>query len=292
MKNIKIISKSSPYYPKRFSVLTPSPESIFAIGNLDLLNTFIIGVVGARACTTESILLTKQLVTELANRGITILSGMADGIDTIAHETCLSLHGNTIAIIGSGFQIAEKRKIFSSILDNNGLILSEYFPDMPAFRYNFPRRNRLLVGLSQSIVAVETHLKSGTMITAKEALVQKVPLFTFPGGIHDNKFSGNNLLLTKGAICINSYEDVIRHLKKFFPNHNFKNIKTISRNTRTKVIPQKFQTLYSVLDKSSKSINEIAKELSLSIQEIQSTLTIMELENYAIKLKNNCYIKN
>ena len=180
MNNIKFILKTSPYYPQHFFKLKQPPEFLFALGNIQLLNTFCIGVVGARACTEESILLTKQLVTELSMRNITILSGMADGIDQIAHNACIDAHGKTIAIIGSGFEIAQKQKIFHQILENDGLILSEYFPDIPAFPYNFPRRNQLLVAISQGIVAVETHIKSGTMITAEEALIQQVPLFTFP----------------------------------------------------------------------------------------------------------------
>ena len=194
MENIKLILKSSTYYPKSLLALKQPPEFLLAIGNIDLLNTFSIGIVGARACTSQSILLTKQLVNELCNRNITILSGMADGIDYIAHETCIEAHGKTIAVIGSGFDIAEKRRIFSNILNNDGLILSEYFPDIPAFPFNFPRRNQILVSLAKSIIAVETHIKSGTMITAEEALKQKVPLFTFPGDIYDKKYPGEKYL--------------------------------------------------------------------------------------------------
>ena len=180
MNNIQIISQFSSNYPENFLQLKQPPQVIFAMGNIKLLNSFSVGVVGARVCTEESKVLTQQLVEELCLNKITVVSGMADGIDQIAHETCILHHGKTIAIIGSGFDNAKKERIFSKILNNNGLIISEYFPDIPAFKYNFPRRNKLLVALSHAIVAVETHQKSGTMITAKEALLQKVPLFTFP----------------------------------------------------------------------------------------------------------------
>ena len=180
MSYINIISKESKYYlPKLFDLKVP-PDFLFAIGNLELLNSFCIGVVGARACSSESIQLTKQLVNELCKSNITVLSGMADGIDKIAHETCINSEGKTIAIIGCGFEFIKNKKIYSQILDNGGLIISEYFPDIPAFPNNFPRRNQILVALSKGIVAVETHKKSGTMITAKEALRQNIPLFTFP----------------------------------------------------------------------------------------------------------------
>lgn len=288
MENIIIILKSSEYYPKKLLSLKQPPEFLFALGNLKLLNTFSVGIVGARACTEESIVLTKQLVTELSIRGITILSGMADGIDQIAHEACLKAHGKTIAILGAGFDTLKKQKIFTEILNNNGLILTEYFPDIPAFRYNFPRRNQILVSISNSIVAVETHLKSGTMITASEALSQNVPLFTFPGGVNDTKYLGNNLLLTKGAICINSYSDIIKNLKTIYPEEKFNLRKSLSSYES---IPEKYKDIYSLLSKIPTSINIIAQKLNLSLKDVQSKLTLMELDDLATKLSNNCYIK-
>lgn len=175
-----IILNDSKLYPKKLHELKIPPEFLFAVGNMKLLDSFCIGIVGARACTSESIQLTKQLVNELCRRNITVLSGMADGIDQIAHEACIKTGGKTIAIIGCGFEQVRNKKIYSEILNNDGLIISEYFPDIPAFPYNFPRRNQILVSISKGIVAVETHMRSGTMITAKEALEQNVPLFTFP----------------------------------------------------------------------------------------------------------------
>lgn len=179
-KKMHLISKKSKLYLPQLLELKMPPEFLLAVGNLELLNSFCIGIVGARACSSESIQLTKQLVTELCKRNVTILSGMADGIDQIAHETCIKVGGKTIAIIGCGFDAVKQKKIYSQILNNNGLIISEYFPDIPALPYHFPRRNQILVALSKGIVAVETHLESGTMITAKGALLQKRPLFTFP----------------------------------------------------------------------------------------------------------------
>ena len=180
MEKVTVIQKDSFYYPPKFSQLKAPPSVLFALGNLSLLHTFCIGIVGARTCCNESIFLTKQFVHELSKRNITIISGMADGIDQIAHETCINTGGKTIAIIASGLEIAKKKKIFHQILENDGLILTEYSAEIPALRYHFPRRNALLVALSKGVIAIETHLKSGTMITAEEAFKQNVPLFTIP----------------------------------------------------------------------------------------------------------------
>lgn len=288
MENIKIILKNSSYYPKTLFKLKTIPEFLFAVGNLDLLKTFCIGIVGARACEEDSIFLTKQLVNELSSRNITILSGMADGIDQIAHEACLDVNGKTIAIIGSGFNTIKNKSLFGKILEHDGLILSEYFPDIPAFKYNYPRRNQLLVALSKGIVAVETHKKSGTMITAKEALFQKIPLFTFPGSISDIKYAGNNLLLTKGAICINSYKDVINNLKTIYPNFYTSSIKNIKAKNQI-LISKEFKEIYSTLKKAPQDINSIIKKCNYSLQEAQSKLILMELDGLVRKCRDGTW---
>lgn len=289
MENIKLILKNSPYYPQNLFKLKQPPEFLFALGNLELLNTLSIGIVGARACSDESVLLTKELVNGLAIRNITIVSGMADGIDKIAHESCLNIHGKTIAVIGSGFNMIKKKKIFSRILENDGLIISEYFPDIPAFPYNFPRRNQILVALAKSIVAVEVHLKSGTMITAEEALKQKTPLFTFPGDIYDKKYLGNNLLLVNGANCITSYLDMIKKLNLIYSDHQ---INLPAFKTNTPKIPNEFQAIYSILSQKPQTLNQIVQKTKLPLTEIQSKLALMELEDFVCKLRNNFYIKN
>lgn len=286
MNEIRIISPHSPLYSPSFLQLKPPPTLLFAIGNLNLLQTYTIAIVGARACTPESIFFTKQLVNELSLRNITILSGMADGIDTIAHEACLQSNGKTIAIIGSGFDAVKRKPLFQKILDHDGLILSEYFPDIPAMPYHFPRRNMLLVTLSKGVVAVETHLKSGTMITAKEALHQHIPLYTIPGGLHDSKYAGNNLLLTKGAICITNYSHILQHIHQIHPE-----IKTPLRGAAHSSIPHEYQTILAVLNDTPQNINVIAKKANIPMQEVQRKLMLMELDDYVNQFQQNYFIK-
>lgn len=288
MENIKIILKNSPYYPKPLLKLKKVPEFLFALGNLDLLKTFCVGIVGARACEEESIFQTKQLVNELSSRKVTILSGMADGIDEIAHETCIKANGKTIAIIGSGFNNIKNSRLCNEIIEHGGLVLSEYFPDIPAFKYNYPRRNQILVALSKCVIAVETHKKSGTMITAKEALSQRIPLFTFPGSVNDTKYAGNNELLTKGAICINSYKDVIKNLRKIYINLKIPTLK-YKGTAKNIAVPEEFKEIYYILKNSPQEINSIAKNSNLSLSEIQSKLTLMELENLIQKSSNGTW---
>lgn len=284
MNNLKLIYKSNPLYPQKLLTLKNPPELLFAIGNLKLLNTFSIAIVGARKFNQNSKLLTQNLAKELSIRNVTILSGMADGIDSIAHESCIDSLGKTIAILGNGFNISKSKNIFNRILENDGLILSEYFPDIPAFKYNFPRRNEIIVALSDGIVAVEVHPKSGTLITAKQALNQNKKLFTFPGDLNNSDYIENNLLLTKGANCIISYKDIIKN----YPNINFEK----KRNNKKYSIPSKYLNIYSILDNKPQDINIISRKLNIPSYELQSNLILMEIEGFVSKLPNNCYIKN
>lgn len=208
---------------------------------------------------------------------------MAEGIDTIAHESALNSTGNTIALLPCGFNASKSRKIFNEILNANGLILSEYFPDMPSFKSNFSRRNELISVLSDGVVVIEAHEKSGTLITGKHALKHSTPLFSFPENINNQNFVGNNYLLTHGANCICSYKDILNK----YPNINFKKKKI--QNLKT--IPVEFSHIYEKLTSSPQNINTLSNLLNIPLQDLQYKLTLMELEDLTLKLANNCYIK-
>lgn len=283
MKDIKLISKLCNKYPKKLKDLENSPNIIYSIGNLNLLNTFSLAVVGSRSCTIEAKILTEKLVRELATLGITIISGMANGIDSIAHETAIKCGGQTIAILGSGFDVAKGKKIFKQILDNDGLILSEYSPTMPAFKYHFPQRNSLISGLSDGVIIAEARKNSGTLITAKHALNQNKPIFTFPWNVDNENYYGNNFLLTKGARGILSYKDII----DFYPNLTLPALKKITQ----KSIPEEYKDIYKNLKNTPMSVETLALKVNIPFRNLQSSLTMMELDGYIKKMPNNSYIK-
>lgn len=282
MKPIQLISKSCSDYPQKLSLISESPEIIFAIGNISLLNTFSLAIVGSRNCTFDAKNFTENLVKDLVSQNITIVSGMARGIDTIAHKTCIESGGKTIAILGCGFIHVERQKIFNEILKNDGLIISEYFPDTPPFRFNFPRRNALISGISDGIIVTQAREDSGSLITAKCAIEQNKPLFTFPYNIDNENYTGNNLLLTKGANCIISYKDILK---------KFSNFKIISNKNIPIKIPVEYRQIYYSLSSSPISINLISQKTTIPINELQYKLTLMELENFVLKHPNNCWSK-
>lgn len=275
---MKIISIEDYNYPQKLFKLKNPPEILFYEGNISLLNTFTIAVVGSRKFSFEGKCITENLVNELAIRNITILSGMAIGIDSISHQSCINANGKTIAVLGCGLLESKQKKIYKKILESDGLILSEYFPDTPAYKYNFARRNELVVALSDGVVVTEAKIGSGTLITAKQALLQEKPLFTFPADLNDERHEGNNFILSQGAKCILSYSDIL----KFYPELNFsENKSSIKPN-----IPKEYTEIYNQIKSTPISISTLSQKLNIPFSELQSKLTLLELDGYISKLPN------
>lgn len=283
MNKIHIISKTDNNYPKNLLTIENPPDIFFAIGNLSLLNTFSLAIVGSRNYTLDAKTLTSNLVKDLVKHKVTIVSGMARGIDSIAHDVCIEEKGYTIAITSGGFFKLCHQKIFNQIIKNNGLIISEYFPDTPSYKSNFAQRNRLISGISNGVIIPQAGLNSGTLITANYALKQKKLLFSFPWNIDNQNYFGNNLLLTQGAKCILSYKDIL----KYYPNFN----ETDFKDTQTVYIPDEFKTIYSKLKNTPVLVNQLSSELDMPLSELQYKLTLMELEELIKKLPNNYIIR-
>lgn len=279
MNKIKLITKESKLYPKKLLCMSEPPDLLFAIGNTNLLNTFSIAVVGSRIHSLKGQNLAENIVKELTNQNVCIISGMANGIDNISHQTCIENDGQTVAILGGGLNLFKNKNIFKKILENNGLILSEYFPDTPSFKFHFIRRNEIIAALSDGVIVVEGKLNSGTLITATHALNLKKKLFTFPGDLYDTNFSGNNFLLTQGANCILSFAD----LKKYYPDLNF--------DTSNKInVPKEYLHIYNILSSKPMQINVLAKTLQIPIQTLKSNLVLMEMDGFVKKLPNENYM--
>lgn len=280
MNEIKLITKDSKIYPTKLLCMSKPPELLFAMGNTDLLNVFSIAVVGSRIYTLKGKDLAETIVSELTNYGSCIISGMANGIDSISHKTCIENHGKTIAVLGGGFNLFKNKTIFKKILENNGLILSEYFPDTPSFKFHFIRRNEIIAALADGVIVVESKINSGTLITATHALKLKKNLFTFPADLYDDNFSGNNFLLTQGAHCILNFND----LKKFYPN--------LSLNAQNKInVPKEYLQIYNVLSSKPIQINILAKAIKIPIPTLKSNLALMEMDGLVKKLPNENYTR-
>ncbi|MFN7994740.1 MAG: DNA-processing protein DprA [Bryobacteraceae bacterium] len=208
------ITLSDPLYPSILREIFDPPVLLFARGRLDLLHPFHFAVVGTRRPTPYGLAAAERLAADLARAGLTIVSGMARGIDSSAHRGALGAGGNTIAVLGCGVDIvypSENRKLATE-LAAKGLILSEFPMGSTAFPQNFPVRNRIISGLSSGVLVVEGAQYSGSAITAKLALEQGRDVFAVPGNITSKASWGPNLLIKQGAKLIQDWNDVVVEL--------------------------------------------------------------------------------
>jgi len=201
-------------YPRPLREIFDPPILLYARGRLDLLNTFMLGVVGTRRPTPYGVAVAERLSADLSHAGLTIASGMARGIDTAAHKGTLSVGGNTVAVLGCGVDIvypSENRKLHGEIAAK-GLALSEFPMGATAFPQNFPIRNRIISGMSLGVLVVEGAQYSGSAITAKLAMDQGREVFAVPGNITSKQSWGPNLLIKQGARLVQDWNDVVSEL--------------------------------------------------------------------------------
>lgn len=209
-----LITSRSPEFPARLREIYDPPVVLFARGRVELLETVMIGVVGTRRPTTYGIAAATRLSADLAAAQITIVSGMARGIDTAAHKAALDAGGNTVAVFGCGVDMvypAENRRLAATIADK-GLILSEFPMATPPYPQNFPVRNRIVSGMSAGILVVEGAQYSGSGITARLAMDQQREVFAVPGNITSKMSWGPNLLIKQGAKLVQEWNDVVVEL--------------------------------------------------------------------------------
>lgn len=204
-------------YPPLLREIHQPPWVLYCLGNVRLLQTPAIGMVGTRKPTSYGRMAAFRLARELAERGFTVVSGMARGIDTEAHKGALQANGGTVAVLGCGIDIVyppENKKLYETIAEK-GLILSEYPPGTPVHAGLFPQRNRIISGLSKGVVVVEAPVRSGALITADFALEQSRDVFAVPGPIYQAQSGGTNRLIREGAKIVTDVEDILAEYPEY-----------------------------------------------------------------------------
>ena len=216
-ENIHFLMYEDVLYPKRLKEIYLPPVVLFYKGRLELFNRLSIGIVGARNHTEYSKEALEYLLPYILERKVSIISGLARGVDSLAHQLTLDLNGETIAIIGNGINICypkENQSLYDAI-GSNGLILSEYPLDSPPLKFHFPYRNRIIAGLSHGLCVIEAKLHSGSLITANVALSENRQVFALPGNITSEYSKGTNELITAGAFPIRNANDILESLHYF-----------------------------------------------------------------------------
>jgi DNA processing protein len=211
-----LVAISDPRYPPKLREIFDPPVVLFARGRIELLGSLMLGVVGTRRPTSYGTAVAERLAADLARAGLTIVSGMARGIDTAAHKGALSVGGNTVAVLGCGVDVvypSENRRLGEE-LSEKGLIVSEFPMGAPAYPQNFPIRNRIISGMGSGVVIVEGAQYSGSAITARLALDQGREVFAVPGNITSKMSWGPNLLIKQGAKLVQEWNDVVAELPR------------------------------------------------------------------------------
>lgn len=211
--HIDLITWFDERYPDKLKEIYNPPAALFAKGNLTLLKQLVsIGIVGSRKASPAGIAQAKYFSQTLGDAGVTVISGLAKGVDAAAHEGAIHTAGSTIAVLGCGINIcypSENRTLYRSIIQNDGLILSEFFLGTSPQAFRFPMRNRIISGLSEGVLVVESARKSGALITVRHALEQGKNIYAIPKDITMTQGTGNNQLLKEGAKLVVSPKDIL-----------------------------------------------------------------------------------
>lgn len=273
------IEQSDSDFPERLKNIPSKPKVLYAVGNIKLLNKKeIVAIVGTRDADKYGVEITKRFSKALSENNICIISGLARGIDTIAHLNSLSNKGRTIAVLASGFNHIypnENKILVEKILQNNGLIISEYPPDQEIDMSKFRHRNRIISGMSLGVLVVEARLNSGSMITANLAIKQSKPVFCIPGNLTDSLSLGCNKLISNGANLVISPLDVMNY---------------IGIEEQEAEINSKYKDIYYAIGNIPSTVDEIIERSGKTVAEVNTTLVMLELEDKVINLPGGRYV--
>lgn len=276
MNKIYEISENDKNYPQNLLKIKKHPKKLYAMGNIKLLNRPSLAIVGSRDSTSYGEFYASMFSKECSRQGITVVSGLAIGIDSVAHFNSMKEKGKTIAVIGAGLKNIyppENIELAKQILENYGCIISEFPPNTKADLSKFPYRNRIIAGLSKCIIVAEAKYRSGSSVTARYAFEQGKRVFCIPGKIGDKTSKGTNNLIKKGA-------NILTDINEVFEIFDIKNIDYKLKDTyEPKIkVSSKYSNIYKLISKKQMNTNEISRALNIGMSELNIKLTMMELE--------------
>lgn len=260
-------------YPRRLRQIYNPPPVLYVLGTLLPQDEWAVAVVGTRRPTDYGREAARVLAADLARQGITVVSGLALGIDGAAHQAALEAGGRTIAVLGSGFRHlypARHRNLARRIVEN-GALITEYALDVKPEASNFPPRNRIISGLSMGVVVVEAGEKSGALITARFAAEQGREVFAVPGPIFNRPSAGTNRLIQEGAKVVTGVRDILEELDITMAAEQQEARLTIPKSDLE-------ERIWTYLLETPRHVDDIVREMGLDTAQVMSTLTLMELK--------------
>lgn len=284
-KGIKMVAFNDRSYPKELRNYDYSPSMLFYKGNINKLNeNYNVAIIGSRNCSIYGKNSANLISKELSINNINIISGMARGIDSYAHKSCLENEGYTCAVLGSGIDVVypkENKKLYDMILER-GCIISEFLPGTKPYHYNFPTRNRIISGVSNAVIVVEASEKSGSLITANLAIESGKEVIAVPGSIFSDQSRGTNKLIRDGAYPFVGFEDLFAFISRQYKYNSSVNIKKLD-GIKKKVI--------DVISDTPIHIDDIFMRTNIDIKRLYELLFELQLENVVICLSGNYYAK-
>ncbi|HDR90839.1 MAG TPA: DNA-protecting protein DprA [candidate division Zixibacteria bacterium] len=289
-KDVRVLTPIDKEYPRLLRSILDPPSILYVKGDLTAKDEIAVGIVGTRRATRYGIEQARRFSEYLVKQGLTIVSGMAMGVDGNAQEAAMQAGGRTVAALGCGVDViypSINRSIYEKITQN-GAIVSEYPMGTQPAPENFPKRNRIISGMSLGVLVVEGGLKSGALITYKYALDQGREVFALPGPIDRQTSEGPNMLIQKGATVITDPRQIIDYL----------NIPAKSKEARRKAldIAESLEgiekIIYETLDYDGKHIDKISRESKMDSQHVLMTLSVLELRDLVKRLPGMNFAKN
>jgi len=284
--SIKILPYYSSDYPAWLKNISHFPPVLFVRGSITLADEISIAVIGTRGATVYGKKIADNFAADFAQAGVTVVSGMARGIDTAAHRGALTRSGRTIAVLGCGIDICyppENKSLMNEIVEN-GAVISEFNIRTPPLAQNFPKRNRIIAGLAKAVVAIEAKEKSGVMNTVQWALEQNKDVFAIPGNIYAKTSQGTNRLIKDGAIPTTSAQEVLESL-------GIKHTK-MEREAYAVLLNEEEKVIWTELSFDPIYLDSLAEKLNLSTGSILTTLLNLEIKGLVKQLPGMMFVKN
>ena len=277
-------------YPESLKRIPDPPPILFYRGNIECLGNRCLSMVGSRSASYAGQQATQRLAKELSKRGVTIVSGLASGIDTCAHRGCLDGGSPTVAVLGCGLDRiypADNLKLRDEILAGRGLLLSEYAPGERPTGWHFPVRNRIITGICSALILMEAKIRSGSMTSVQHALEQGKDVFVYPGDPSSAYFDGNHRLLREGGIYFTSAEDILEDL------HWLDNTAIVRHNSDCSAGQQastpEQSAVIKALQPGNLSFEQLLAYTKMKPSELMSTLTILQIQGQIEPLPGKQY---
>lgn len=284
---IEFISVEDPEYPPYLKHIYDPPSVLYVRGNINTLQLPMFAVVGSRKATYYGLGVAEKIARELVAAGLCIVSGMARGIDTAGHRGALSAGGPTVAVLGCGVDVVyprENKKIMSEII-HNGAVLSEFPPGTEPIAGNFPRRNRVISGLSRGVLVIEAAERSGSLITADFALEQGRDVFAVPGQVTNPINRGAHRLIKQGARLVEDVADILEDLGLSPVGKEGPGKENLPHLTNGE------KKVYNIISDTPVSSDHIIAKTGISAAEVMSLLLLMEMKGLVKQLPGHRYVK-